>query len=89
MWQSRADVLGDVAVLRAEEELFLQLGMAKRAEFLRDPMLFAVGSGIRGLGGSDDVTHAGTRSGRKAAIASTGDGEDPEDGESIPKQAFS
>jgi len=55
-------------MLRAEEELILQLGMTEGTEFLWDPMLFAVGSGIgrRDGGAGLSLAHAGMRSGRKA-----------------------
>ena len=58
---------GMIAVLRAEEELFLQLGMAEGAEFLRDAVLFAVGAGIgRRDAAGLSLAQAGMRSGRKA-----------------------
>ena len=74
-------------MLRAEEELFLQLGMTKRAELLRDAMLFAVGSGICALGGSEmDPCRDEVRA--QGGDGGAGDGENPEDGDRSQSKPF-
>jgi len=74
-----ADIFGNVPMLRAEEELILQLGMTEGTEFLWDPMLFAVGSGIgRREGGGPEPRPGGPEVRPQGGDADPCDGKDAE-----------